>query len=221
MKRSLIALCTAFLAVSSATAASAQRSCTVQQLTAALEKALVDSLRAALSLKPASSSSFAVGIHAETTRIALDSGCATATTLSWDDGFGGGIVLYKHAGESVTVLGTAAYAGARGVLAAGRGRVLFTYLAGRGSGQLAERTVVLCALAPDNWVPCVDFLTRQEIGASGYPPTDSLAKGMHLTIRSSIKVVGDTLVVTSDVRAKKYGRLPERHRQVMSRIVLP
>ena len=194
--------------------------CRADQMTPSALKVLTDSLMRASADRSANSPS-PESVTAASVGVELDSGCAVAGTLSWNNGFDGGIVIYQRSGPGITVLAAAAYPGAKRPLSAGRGHVALTYSAGRGSGQLAERTVVLCALALDNWVPCVDVLTRQEIAASGYPPADSLAAGMRLMIESAVKTIGDTLVVESDVRMKRHGRDPEKHRIIISRIVIP
>jgi hypothetical protein len=85
---------------------------------------------------------------------------------------------------------------------------------------MAERTAVLCALATDNWILCADMLTSQQITATGYPASDSLASGMHLSARGGVSVRGDTLVVTSEIEVKRYGQ-PVSRRTVTSYHVLP
>jgi hypothetical protein len=194
----------------------AQADCTEPTSPAVIE-ILKDSLAAATTAKPGRTED----VETASAQLRMAGECAVAVTMSWNDRFDGGVIIFTPSRAGVRLLAAAAYPGAKNPIPAGSGRVAFSYSASRGSGQLAERTVVLCALATDNWVPCADILTHQEVAASGYLPTDSLARGVRLAMKSKVSVHGDTLVITTEVLVKRYGRAPETRKTLVSRHVLP
>lgn len=192
--------------------------CPPPALNAPLQRALADTLAHGLGVLGDSSSVRASEVALAGVMVGQE--CAVAATLSWDDGFSGGVLVYRMHDPLLEVLATQPFAGAHAPMAAGPGRVVLSYSGGRGSGQMAERTAVLCALATDNWILCADMLTSQQITATGYPASDSLASGMHLSARGGVSVRGDTLVVTSEIEVKRYGQ-PVSRRTVTSYHVLP
>jgi hypothetical protein len=142
--------------------------------------------------------------------VSVSGQCAVGATLSWDNGFSGGVLVYRPRDRGLELLAARIFPGARAPQDAGANRFLFAYGGGRGSGQSEERTAVLCALAADDWVRCADLVTNQEVAATGYPASDSLATGMHLSSHGRTAVRGDTLFVTSDIEVKRYGRALSR-----------
>ncbi len=199
--------------------AQAQAGCKNVSPTTELAQALADTLvkRAGLKGKRPTGSD----VQAASAPVPVDGSCVIAYTLSWNAGFDGGVIISGAERDRLVVFGAAAYAGANHPIPAGKGRVAFSYSAGRGSGQISERTAVLCSLAIDNWVPCADVLTRQEVASSGYPPSDSLSRGMRFAMRSTVSVIADTLVISSDVVVKTYGAQPASHRTLVTKHPLP
>jgi hypothetical protein len=197
--------------------ARAQQSCSPDIRRSSVPKAFSDSLSRRFGGGTVDSS----GVHLETARVTFRRECLLAAAFSWNDEFEGGVIIFKVQGPMLTVRAMSHYPGARSVMSAGDNRVVFSYSAGRGSGYRAERTAVLCALAEDNWVPCMDLLTGYQIAASGYPTSDSLAKGMRLGMRSAIQVARDTLILHSTVQMRRYAQSAETKRVLISRIPLP
>lgn len=195
----------------------AQQKCGADARSPVVSKSFADSLSRRFGGANVDSSE----VHLATTRLTLGSECLVGATFSWNDGFEGGIILLAIRQHTNIVLRMERYPGAHSPIPAGDGRIAFSYSAGRGSGYAAERTAVLCAIAEDNWVPCLDMLTGQEIAATGYPISDSLARGVRFGMHTTIRVARDTLLLRTIVRMKKYGRGPETMRVILSRIPLP
>ena len=160
-------------------------------------------------------------ISFEARPVRLDSVCVFVAALSWNSGFGGGLVFFVPRKQgSAQVLQVDVYPGARGTFEAGNRRVGFRYAAGRGSGVMEERTAVLCALSKDSWVVCADLLTDENVAPTGYSLSDARAIGLQLKMTSHASVVGDTLVVETESIVKRYGSGPV-HRRWRSTLVLP
>jgi hypothetical protein len=204
--------------LASATRGESQTICEKLAVTPALARSLADTLnrRSNKSVPPIDAD-----IQVANVPVRLPGGCVNVVTLSWCDGFEGGIVIQSVTDGKAAIQGLLDYPGARNPMPAGAGRVLFTYPTERGSGQIAERTAVLCSLAEDVWVVCADILTRQEVTGTGYPPSDSLAKGVALRMRSRVAVLRDTLVVTSDVTIRRYGTQSPTRRTLVAKHPLP
>jgi hypothetical protein len=206
------------LAACEAGSRSAVSSCRAPTLDPALQRSLLDVLTRRL--RVSGDTSALPTADKETAGVPLAEECVGAATFSWSGGFGGAVVLFRSRDSGAEVLSVQFYPGAHAPIAAGTGRMLFSYSGGRGSGQRAERTAVLCSLAADNWVPCADVLTTQEVTATGYPAADALAARMHLSSRGQVTVQGDTLRVVSEIDVKRYGQ-PVSRRTVTWYQVLP
>ena len=87
------------------------------------------------------------GLEVALVGVQMDSACATAATLSWDNALRGGLIIVAR--DETVVVPLPGYPGARQPLAAGNRRVGFTYTAERGTGVRESRFVVYCALHQD------------------------------------------------------------------------
>jgi hypothetical protein len=218
MKSVQIALACFALGLLMPACAIGQTACEKRDVSLVAARSLADTLARRTNSSPAGTNA---EIQVERVPVSSSHSCLDAVTLSWADAFEGGIVIYRIEKGKRVLQAAMDFPGAHDPMPAGEGRVLFTYSSGRGSGQLAERTAVLCSLASDLWVVCADILTRQEVAATGYPPSDSLAKGMGFNMRSRVLVMMDTLVVTSDVLITRYGKHSPTQRTLVAKYPLP
>jgi len=159
-------------------------------------------------------------LRASTASVNVGRSCVQVVALDWDGELGGGVLVLDVKGGVLDA--ETEYPGARAVVAAGRGRVAFTYTAVKGSGVYDAEHVVLCPLSRDAWVECFRTTADRLARVSGVGPSDTAAFGMMMEQFGELHVVGDTAVITRRIVYQKYGqRHPEEFQQGVSRVLLP
>lgn len=217
--RLAVAILAACCLLANRMAAQARGECPSPSIPSTLKDQLTDALAAETPAdgRPIRNGSISMDVRP----VRLDDACVFVAALSWNSGFGGGLVFFapRERGPA-EVLQAIVYAGAHRTFDAGNRRIGFRYVAARGSGISEERTAVLCALSRDSWVLCADLLTDANVAPTGYSIKDTQAVGLQLKMSSSISVVDDTLIVMTETYVKRYGRSPV-HRRGRSTLVLP
>ena len=185
--------------------ANASPPCNVSKATAGAGATLAAAVSGGRRPPPAELADLAVA----TVAVRAGGACAVATAVSYGNGSGGGVAIYRDnaALAEGDFLSLQTFPGAERPLAAGADRVGFSYRDGDGSGYRAERTTVLCALDEAAWIPCATVTTAVQAGAAGTAAGGSgpLAS---FNLRSTTEVHGDTLViegVTSWLSAGQHG----------------
>lgn len=142
--------------------------------------------------------------------VAAFGSCVSAGAISIDEGNGGGVVVFSNAVTGVELLAAEMLMGPHDPIAIDSGRLAVQYATVRGSGQSSERTAVLCALARDVWIRCADLMTSIDVAATGFPPSDTNARGLRYSVASQVSSHLDTLQVRSFVSIKRYGQAEVR-----------
>jgi hypothetical protein len=138
-------------------------------------------------------------------RVKFDDKYLVVVAVAGDDERTGGIALLSSNADSVLYVDT--YAAAREPVAAGNRRVFFTYTRIRellGAGQYESRYVLLCALSPDMWLPCLE-LPRDRVQIVLATP-----KPMRFEEHNRAVITGDSVRVTREVTFQTWGATSAR-----------
>jgi hypothetical protein len=129
--------------------------------------------------------------------------CQHVVAARLDGGVGGAVIIADSGGRIALAN---RYSGAQLVRSVGHGSVAFTYVAGRGAGRFQpwreDRFVVLCAFGTRYWIECVDLEQRRS-----FETVLAGQGGLAVEREAAIRLLGDTIVVESQLRWREYSNV--------------
>ena len=137
-----------------------------------------------------------IDIDHEASPLSLHGRCLVAVALSWDGRHEGAVVVADSARN--VIFSDTTYRGAYNLHVTPRGRLVFQYVAGWGSGLWETRAVVLCPLDTDVWVLCLELTVDHILSIVG--TGDPGLYEQHGELRTA----GDTLIVVRRVVLSPY-----------------
>jgi hypothetical protein len=121
-----------------------------------------------------------------------------AVAIAGSDDRSGGVAILRASDDSILQVDT--YRSAREPIAVGTRRLLISYTESAdllGAGQYESHYILLCGLAPDVWVECLDLVKDRTVVWMGDDPPRSVEQRNHLTIR------GDSAVYSRQVTIRE------------------